>query len=175
MRINKFVSLMLLCGLCAYGQSGNNKDGLLDNTASPIEVRLDLTSVDSAMVPYSSTLVPAVSMTVANLSGKCIRGYVVAIRFTRSDGRVIGAGHTRLVLSSNKNGDLGCIPQGDVKSVGKPLAIPKDSSGELAKYNARVDLIAFEDGSEWGPGKLPDSERLRGMIQALTDVGKVVK
>jgi len=169
--------LLFLISVCVVpilsGQSTYQGGASIGNaTATPLNITFEETTTDILRTPNASTLLPAIVMNVANVSGKCLRGYVVVVKFKEADGHTT-QGHSRLALAMDKESNLSCFPPGAVKHWGNPLVRPKDSSGELAQYSATIDLVIFEDGSEWGPGKAPDSDRLRGMIEALIGAGKI--
>ena len=103
---------------------------------------------------------------VRNTSSRRVRGFAVCVNFT--DGET-GAPTTYLcqnILKATKEGEARYQFPGDTLSV-RSIPIPRNASGVPDRPAVKVDIVVFDDGSSWGPGKSRASLRLIGQIQEL--------
>lgn len=147
------------CALPAYVSSQN-----ANVPESPLQIA-ESAATASEEGSNSTMTSPALALDVKNVTGKCIRGFVLQVQFINSEGKPI-LRHSRLVLRQTKQGTLGCVAPGDTYHMPKNMPIPTDASGNLATHTIAVNLVVFGDATTWGPGDLPDAHRLLGMIDA---------
>lgn len=110
----------------------------------------------------------ALALSVQNVSTTRIRAYVVQIAFTNA---ATGASLGQFVRSSVKpvkDGKPTYVEPGQSVQAAKAITIPRDPSGNLAKVSiVSIDSVIFADGSQWGPAKLPQSQKVVGMLEAM--------
>ncbi|GEM_PF-2723538 len=99
------------------------------------------------------------------ISSKPVRGFVIFVQFW--DGTTGARGnHVALRLwKPAKDGKPVYYAPGDVTSV-LPLPLGRNKSGIPHKFKMKVDLAVFDDGSTWGLGRQPESQKLLEDIQA---------
>lgn len=117
----------------------------------------------------------ALALSVQNVSATRIRAYVVQIAFTNAETGASLGQFVRSSVKGLKDGNPTYVEPGQSVQAAKAIAIPRDSSGNLAKVSiVSIDSVIFADGSQWGPAKLPQSQKVVGMLEAI-DRGMTLK
>ncbi|MDX2268121.1 MAG: hypothetical protein NW208_08445 [Bryobacter sp.] len=132
-------ALVLLVGLQAIGQTVS--------TEAPILVEV-------IEEPGSLNRKPQLTMN----SDRKVRGYVVLVEFLRD-------GKPAMTFALSKAGfSRGVWQKGQVIDC-EQVAAPVDGQGQPLPLRATVDLVIFEDGSDWGPQRHKQSARLLGQAE----------
>ena len=108
---------------------------------------------------------PGLFMTVENVSGRGVQGYVYETVFTDP---ASGQRVEHLTHSTNKPPSLGVLLEPGAKTdAPKPYHVPIAPSGLQASYSFVVDFVVFEDGSTWGTDMTQDAKKLARIRAAL--------
>jgi hypothetical protein len=125
-------------------------------TAAPIEVMGHVAQIDTQITGLKPG--PGLFMTIRNVSGRSIQGFVYQTVFTDPS-----TGERLMCCSSHseyKQPSLGvALAPGRSTDAPKPYHLPLTQSGSAAQYSFTVDLVVFDDGSTWGPGQLTASKQ----------------
>ncbi len=129
----------------------------------PIEVTGKISAIDT-QVWHGFREGPGLFMTVQNVSGRGIQGYVFETTFTGpAGGERLGPHRSH---STYRQPSLGvALAPGAKQDLPKPYPVPMTSYGLPVNYSFNVDLVVFEDGTTWGPGKSPSAKQLLSRIQ----------
>lgn len=107
------------------------------------------------------------SLHVVNISPRPITGFVVVIESVRENGttalktvRTEGRGDMRI---NNKMNFF--YPADEIRTRAVPL--PSSNTGEALKQRISIDMVAFSDGSFWGPQVEVPSATMRGWIDGM--------
>jgi hypothetical protein len=109
---------------------------------------------------------PGIVLNIKNTSGKNVLAYALQFRYTNpATGKAMGSGgHS--VLRQGTNGTPKYLAPGQTDTSLKARSLPRTSYGVAATYVISVDLVVFEDGSQWGPASSRDAQQLLQRIQA---------
>jgi hypothetical protein len=130
---------------------------------APVDVTGKISAIDT-QVWQGSREGPGLFMAARNISGRGIRGYAFETIFTDAgSGERVGP---RMSHSTYKEPQLGvALTPGAQQDLVKPYSVPITESGIPAIYSFNIDLVVFEDGSTWGPGKTQAARQLLSRIQ----------
>ncbi|HTS76908.1 MAG TPA: hypothetical protein VMG40_11925 [Bryobacteraceae bacterium] len=127
----------------------------------PIEVTASIAPIDpTKWVGFKEGR--GLFMFVRNTSGRDIQGFALEARFTDPQtGKPLGGhrGHSEFNPRSN-----GLLAPGATKPLVRPYPVPVTASGAPGAYAFSVDLVIFEDGTTWGPGRTPMARKLLQQI-----------
>jgi hypothetical protein len=129
----------------------------------PIEVTGKISAIDT-QVWQGFKEGPGLFMTVQNVSGRGIQGCAFETIFTDpASGERVGPHRSH---SAYKQPSLGvALAPGSKQEVPKTYPLPITASGVQSSYSFNIDLVVFEDGTTWGPGKSPSAKHLLSQIQ----------
>jgi hypothetical protein len=136
-----------------------------------LEITSRLTSMDVHTGGNASESRPSLQLSIRNATSKCVRGYVIKIRFANAAGKPM-FGRSRMKLRLANNGTLGCLNPAETEEWPNNLQLPLDSEGNPAKYTVSVDVVVFDDESTWGPATSEQAQKLIGMIQGMDLIRK---
>jgi hypothetical protein len=109
---------------------------------------------------------PGLLLNIKNVSGKNVLAYALQLRYTNPDtGQSMGSGGH----SAFRHGTAGppqYLAPAQTDTDPKPISLPHTSDGVTATYVISVDLVVFEDGSQWGPASSRGAQQLLQRIQA---------
>jgi hypothetical protein len=129
----------------------------------PIEVTGKISAIDT-QVWQGFSQGPGLFMTVQNVSGRGIQGYAFETTFTDpASGERVGP---RRSHSTYKQPSLGvALAPGAKQEAPKPYPVPITSYGVPGNHSFNIDLVVFEDGTTWGPGKSRSAKQLLSQFQ----------
>lgn len=131
---------------------------------SPIEVNGRISQIDPRL-SGGMEAGPGLFMKVHNTSTKAIQGYVYETFFVDpATGKKVGGHREHSVYKESSKGAV--LTAGESKESAKPYPLPIMSSGSIAQYSFKIDLVIFDDGSRWGPGQLVSSQKLLANLSA---------
>jgi hypothetical protein len=108
---------------------------------------------------------PGLFMTVQNVSGRGIQGYAYETTFTDP---ASGERVEHITHSTYRQPSLGvALAPGGKQDVARPYPMRIAAYGVPAKVSFDVDLVVFEDGTTWGPGKTKAAKQLLLRVQGM--------
>jgi len=151
------VSLLALALAFPIGAQSDNASAV-----APLQVLTRIASVDVPSESGQTLPGTGVFFDVLNSSNKNVRSYALEIKFIDPSTNAPLPGRHQRAMSFDKP-----IHPGSVGSNPKPIVLPKTASGALAEYRVNVDLVTFDDGTTWGPGKDPVWNFMRQQLEQL--------
>ena len=130
---------------------------------APIEVTGKISAIDT-QVWQGFSEGPGLFTTVQNVSGRGIQGYAFETTFTdAASGERIGPHRSH---STYKQPSLGvALASGAKQELAKPYPVPLAAYGVPGNFYFNIDLVVFEDGTTWGPGKSSSAKQLLSRIR----------
>jgi len=132
----------------------------------PISVEASTIQVDAPTDNSTTVPAPGLSLRVRNTSARSIRAYSILITFTNPTNGTNMGRHVKTICVPSSQSEKYILPghsdsSGALNSKFKPIALPTTDAGVPAQYAFSVDLVIFDDGTEWGPAKMRESVKLR--------------